>query len=226
MSEVWWYLSRSSGIVATVLIVAALAWGFCFSARATGTKHRPNWWLDLHKYLGGLAFAFVIVHVAAVYQDELSGIGLLQILVPMTAPGWAWGITWGVIATYVFALVVFTSWPRKRGSRRVWLTVHLMSVPAAIFAAAHAWMVGSSRGQLWFAALLTALVGLAVYPMVLRILSALAKRSARRRRSSRPASATPASRVPRLAPPAAVPARRQRVDESGRELVGSGGRPR
>ena len=153
MSEIWWYLSRSSGIVATVLIVAALVCGLRFSARATGTKHRPKWWLDLHNYLGGLAFAFVVVHIVAVYQDELSGIGLLQILVPMTAPGWAWGISWGVIATYGFALVVFTSWPRKRGSRRVWLAIHLMSVPAAVLAGVHAWMVGSSRGQLWFAAL-------------------------------------------------------------------------
>ena len=150
MNEIWWYLSRSSGIVATVLIVAALIWGLFFSARATGTKRRPKWWLDLHNYLGGLAFVFVVIHIVAVYQDELSGIGLLQIFVPMTAGGWTWGITWGVIATYVFALVVFTSWPRKRGSRRVWLTVHLMSVPAAVVAGVHAWMVGSSRGQLWF----------------------------------------------------------------------------
>ena len=62
MNEIWWYLSRSSGIVAMVLIVAALVWGFFFSARATGTKRRPKWWLDLHNYLGGLAFAFVIIH--------------------------------------------------------------------------------------------------------------------------------------------------------------------
>ena len=118
MSDLWWYVSRSSGIVATVLIVLALTWGLFFAARATGNRRRPNWWLDLHKYLGGLAFVFTVVHVVAVYQDHLSGIGLLQIFVPMTATGWEWGITWGVLATYIFAAVVFTSWPRKRLSRR------------------------------------------------------------------------------------------------------------
>ena len=210
MSDIWWYLSRSSGIVATVLIVAALMWGFFFSARATGTRRRPKWWLDLHNYLGGLAFVFVIVHIVAVYQDQLSGIGVLQVVVPMTASGWAWGITWGVLATYVFALVVFTSWPRKRGSRRVWLTIHLMSAPAAVVAGVHAWMVGSSRGQLWFSVLLVALVGLAVYPAVLRILTAVAKRSARRVRS--PDSAIPAVTIEPIGP-ATPPTRPSMVDE-------------
>lgn len=219
MNDIWWYLSRSSGIVATVLIVAALVWGFFFSARATGTRRGPKWWLDLHNYLGGLAFAFVIVHIVAVYQDQLSGIGLLQVFVPMTAPGWAWGITWGVLATYVFALVVFTSWPRKRGSRRVWLTIHFMSVPAAVVAGVHAWMVGSSRGQLWFSVLLVALVGFAVYPAVLRLLVAVAKRSAKSVRRPHPTISTPTTV---LIAPDAPPTRPPTVDEHRRELVGSG----
>ncbi len=36
-----------------VLVVVALLWGFLFSSRATGTRLRPNWWLDLHNWLGG-----------------------------------------------------------------------------------------------------------------------------------------------------------------------------
>jgi sulfoxide reductase heme-binding subunit YedZ len=218
---IWWYLSRSSGIVAMVLIVAALVWGFFFSARATGTKRRPKWWLDLHNYLGGLAFVFVIIHIVAVYQDQLSGIGLLQVFVPMTAPGWAWGITWGVLATYVFALVVFTSWPRKRGSRRVWLTLHLLSVPAAVVAGVHAWMVGSSRGQLWFSVLLVTLAGLAVYPAVLRLLTAMTKRSAKRVR--RPAPALPEPTTEFIVADIR-PTRPPAVDEPRRALVGSGPR--
>jgi len=216
VNEAWWYLSRSSGVVATVLIVAALVQGLFFSARATGTRHRPNWWLSLHNYLGGLAFAFTVLHVLTVYQDELSGIGLLQVFVPFTASGWEWGITWGVVAMYVFALVVFTSWPKKRGSRRTWLMIHLLSVPATVLVATHAWMVGSSRGQLWFQALLALLVGLAVYPAVLRVMSALAKRSRQRPGvQRREASDVPTDREPLDTAPVSVP---------GEPLVGSGTR--
>src|SRR3954451_8665984 len=116
----WPYLTRASGIVATVLIVLALGGGLLFSGRATGNRRRPNWWLDLHNFLGGLAFVFTVAHVVASVADQVSGIGVLQVLVPMTASGWRWGITWGVLATYAFAAVVFTSWPSKRLSRKRW----------------------------------------------------------------------------------------------------------
>jgi predicted ferric reductase len=183
MTNGWTYLTRASGVVATVLIVLALGGGLLFSARATGIRRRPNWWLDLHNYLGGLAFAFTLVHVFTAWRDQLSGIGLLQVLVPMTASGWAWGITWGVLATYIFAAVVFTSWPKKRLSRRSWLLVHLLSIPATIMTAAHAWMVGSNRHSLWFQALLALLAGLTVYPCVLRLAGVATKHRARLTRS-------------------------------------------
>jgi hypothetical protein len=171
VSGTWHELSRATGLVATVLLVLALVWGLAFSARATGSRRKPNWWLDLHNYLGGLAFVVTLAHIATVYADRLSGIGLVQILVPMTADGWAWGITWGVLATYVFAAVVFTSWPGKASwlRPRTWLLVHLLSVPATVMVAAHAWMVGSSRHGRWFQALLAVLTGAAVYPGVLRL---------------------------------------------------------
>ncbi len=219
MSDVWWYVSRSSGVVASVLIVAALVAGLCVKARATGTRRRPNWWLDLHNYLGGLAFVFTLIHVVAVYQDELSGIGLTQILVPFTAAGWEWGITWGVVALYVFAAVVFTTWPRRLGSRRTWLAIHLLSIPATVLVGVHAWMVGSSRGDLWFQVLLVVLVGLAVYPLVLRLFAAMAKRG---RRAARTATAP----VERSLPP---PCPRSDASDSApctgadRELVSVGG---
>jgi DMSO/TMAO reductase YedYZ heme-binding membrane subunit len=187
MDDTWTYLTRASGIVATALVALSFIWGFLFAARATGERRRPNWWLDLHNYLGGLAFVLMVVHVVAAYLDSLSGIGLAQIFIPGTAEGWEWGITWGVLATYVFAAVVFSSWPRKRLSRRRWLLVHLLSIPATFMVAAHAWMVGESRGGWWFSALLALLAGAIVYPAVIRVASVSAKRRQRRERAARPA---------------------------------------
>lgn len=188
MTTLWWYLGRSSGVIATVLVVAALIWGFRFSGRVTGERRKPAWWLDLHKYLGGLAFAFSALHVAFIYKDDLSGIGLREVFVPMTALGWEWGITWGVIAMYIFAAVVFTSWPRRIGSRRAWLAVHLLSIPGAVMAAVHAWMVGSSQNERWFQALLLALVAAVTYPAILRLFTALDRR--RNRPDAKPSPRT------------------------------------
>lgn len=190
MTGLWTVLTAASGVVATVLIVLALGGGLLFSARATGTRPRPNWWLDLHNHLGGLALAFTLLHVFSAFHDRLNGLGLLQVFVPMTAGGWAWGITWGVLGTYALLVVVFTSWPKKRFSRRTWLVVHLLSIPATLLVAAHAWMIGIDRATVWLQALLALLAGLAVYPAVLRLFHVAVKRKERRARDGRRAPHT------------------------------------
>ena len=190
MDELWWYLSRSSGVVALLLLVAALALGLVFSARATGERRRPKWWLDLHNYVGGLAFVFVVIHLVAVFEDELSGLGVTEILVPFTADTAGWGITWGVVATYLLAAAVVTTWPRRLGSRSTWWLVHVLSIPATVLGGLHAWMVGSSRGGRWFGTLLVVLAGLVVYPLVIRLFAAAARRRRVDRRADRPAEPT------------------------------------
>ena len=180
MTDFWWYLSRSTGIVATVLAVAALVWGFFFSSRNTGTRRRPNWWLDLHNYLGGLSLVFIGVHVVAAYLDANSGIGLVQVLVPGTATGARWAIGWGVIATYPFAATVFTSWPKRRFSRTVWRLVHLSSVGAVALATVHALQAGSDATTFLLRAVVIVAVAFAVYALSVRVIDVVARRVARR----------------------------------------------
>src|SRR3954471_22920371 len=108
MNDAWWYLSRATGVVATILAVAALVMGLFFSARNTGRRLRPAWWLDLHNWLGGLTLVFTIVHVVAIFADSDAGIGVAQVFIPGTASTSSWAVTWGVLAMYVFAIVTLT----------------------------------------------------------------------------------------------------------------------
>jgi len=171
VNDMWWFISRATGIVATVLAVAALVFGFFFSSRNTGVRRRPAWWLDLHNWLGGLTLVFTVIHIATIYLDRNSGIGVLAVLVPGAAHDSTWAITWGVIATYLFALTVFTSWPRKRLKRRVWRVVHLTSVAATVLAGLHAFQVGTDATALLFEAALIVCTALTVYALVVRVLA-------------------------------------------------------
>ncbi|MCE9622723.1 MAG: ferric reductase-like transmembrane domain-containing protein [Actinomycetia bacterium] len=173
----WWYITRATGIVATVLAVAALVFGFFFSSRNTGERRRPAWWLDLHNWLGGTTLVFTVVHIVASYLDRNSGIGLLQVLVPGTAKNASWAITWGVIATYTFAITVFTSWPRKRLRPRLWRLVHLTSVVGVALAGLHAFQVGIDATTLAFEAGLAITAALAVYALGVRVLALLVNRT-------------------------------------------------
>lgn len=176
MNDVTGYLTRSTGIVATLLAVAALAWGFFFSARATGTRLRPAWWLDLHNWLGGAALAFTGVHIGASWLDSTSGIGVAQVFVPNTAAD-PWSITWGVVAAYLFAVVVFTTWPRRWANRTGWRIVHLTSVAGVALALLHAFQSGSDATRLAFKAGLVMCAAVSVYALGLRAFGVVEHRS-------------------------------------------------
>jgi len=171
-----WYLTRSTGIVAAALAVASLVMGLLFSARATGTRQRPNWWLALHNWLGGLTLAFTGVHVLVAYFDEVSDLRLVDLFVPGTAAGWAIG--WGVVAMWLFAIVVLPSVARvrRRLPRRAWHLVHLLSIPAIALTGVHAVQAGSDAWSVLFTRGLAVLVGIAVYPLSIRLLGIVDRR--------------------------------------------------
>ena len=193
MSEVMWYLTRSSGIVAMVLLVAAVADGLLFSGRETPRRPRPAWWLDLHRGLGGYAFVFTGLHVLTAFLSSDTGVGLAQAFVPGTSSYATTAFTLGVLSLYGLAVTVLTTWPRRRLRRPIWHVLHLLSIPSAVLAGIHAYQLGTDArtGAATATALLA--VGLAAYPLGLR-LSGIWRR--------RHAGATPvAVRAPSPAPP-------------------------
>ncbi len=169
MNDWLWYLTRASGIVATVLLLASLAWGLLFSARETGKRLRPAWWLDLHNWLGGAALVFTGIHLVTAFADSDLQIGWTAIFVPGAADYDATAFTWGVLAFYGLAIVVLTSWPKKLFRRRAWRMVHLLSVPATVLACVHAYQLGSDADTPAFRVLLPVLAAGVVYPLVLRL---------------------------------------------------------
>jgi predicted ferric reductase len=175
-NDLWWYLTRATGIVATLLAAAALVWGFFFSSRNTGQRLRAAWWLDLHNWLGGLALVFTAAHLVTAYLDANAGLGVLQVLVPGTVDVGRWAIGWGVIAFYLFAITVFTSWPKKRLRPRWWRVVHLTSVVGVALAGVHAYQAGSEATRISFQAGLVVVTGFCLYAVFLRLFHALDRR--------------------------------------------------
>jgi sulfoxide reductase heme-binding subunit YedZ len=178
MNDLMWYLSRATGIVATVLAVAALTWGFLFSARATGERRRPNWWLDLHNWLGGAALVFTLVHIATAYLDSDFGLAFVDLFVPGAASFQRLALSWGVIATYLFATAVLTSWPRRLFSRRTWRVLHLGSVGGVVLAFVHAFQMGTDTAGRAFRILTLLLVACGSYTLGIRLFGVLSKRRA------------------------------------------------
>ena len=176
MNSWMWYLTRSTGIVAAVLAVASLVWGLFFSARNTGTKLKPNWWLALHNYLGGLTMCFIVFHMLVSFLDSDAGLRFIDLLIPSGDVGWSIG--WGVIAFWLFAIVVLPSIGRvrRRLPRKAWHVVHLLSIPAVALTGVHAYQAGSDALTTTFTRGLALLIGLSVYPITIRLIGLAQRR--------------------------------------------------
>jgi hypothetical protein len=168
VNDVWPALTRASGLVAAVVVALALISGLLFSARETGERRRPAWWLDLHNGLGGLALAATGVHVVASLLDSDLGVSVAEVLVPGVADTDRLALAWGVIALYLVGGAVFTTWPRRIRDRRLWRIIHLGSTLGVALAFVHGYQMGTDAGRLAFRVGVIALVAPMTYAVVVR----------------------------------------------------------
>lgn len=172
MSEqTWWYLSRSSGIVALVLLVLSVVWGVLLSTRALRPHDRPAWLLDLHKWLGGTALAMTGLHMLGLYLDGYIEFGFLELLVPGTSEYRPLAVAIGVLSFYAMIAVQATSYLRHRLSKRVWHGIHLLSYGLVWSAAIHAGMAGTDTVNRAYQGLAIVLTMVAVAATMVRIVS-------------------------------------------------------
>jgi len=175
MTQTMWFLTRATGIVALLLIFAAVADGLIFSGR-TGGRLRPAWLMDLHRGLGGYALIFTGLHLATAFGADIGG-GLATLFVPGAAPVSTGAYTLGVVAFYAIAVTVLSSWPKRRLGRRAWHLVHLLSIPAAVLAAVHAYQLGSDAREPLYLGLSALAAGVTMYPLGLRLTGLRARRA-------------------------------------------------
>ena len=154
--QLWWYTARSGGFVAWGLLAASVLWGLSISTRALGRKVRPNWMLDLHRFLGGFAVIFTAVHVLAIVSDSYVHFGISSVLVPFTGSWHPSAVAWGIIGMYLLIAIEISSMLRKRIPKKAWRAIHFASFPLFIFSTLHAFMAGTDSSSPVFISVATA----------------------------------------------------------------------
>jgi sulfoxide reductase heme-binding subunit YedZ len=169
MTQLWWDTARAGGIVAWALLAASVVWGLLMSTNSQ-VRLRPNWMLDVHRFLGGLAVVFVGVHVTSIVLDSYVHFGLAEILVPLASSWHPVAVAWGIVGLYLLLAVELTSLARRRLPRRVWRTVHALSFPTFALATVHGLTAGTDRGNLLWQVVLWGTVAAVVFLTVVRLL--------------------------------------------------------
>jgi len=169
--KIWWYLSRSSGIVALVLLVLSVVWGILLATRALRPMDRPAWLLDLHRWLGGTALVMTGLHLLGLYLDGYIDFGFTELLVPGTSEYRPFAVAIGIVSLYVMVAVQATSYLRGRMSKRAWRAVHLSSYGLVWGAAIHAGMAGTDTTNRAYQLLALLLTMIVVAAVIVRIVS-------------------------------------------------------
>lgn len=148
-TKVWWYVSRASGIVAWALLALAVLWGLALSTRALGRRPPAPWLLDVHRFMGGLAVLFTIVHFSSLALDPWMtsqyGYSIVQAFVPFASTWKPGAIAWGVVAFWLLLAVEVTSLVRTRLPQDVWRWIHMLSYPLYAMATVHLLTAGTER---------------------------------------------------------------------------------
>jgi hypothetical protein len=156
-SQLWWYTARAGGLVAWGLLVASMVWGLLMTTKLVRRWARPNWMLDLHRFLGGAAVVFTGIHVASIMLDSYVHFGLAEVLVPLASAWHPVAVAWGIAGIYCLLAVEITSLLRKRISKRLWRAMHYLSFPLFVTATVHAMTAGTDRANVLVAGAVFAL---------------------------------------------------------------------
>lgn len=177
--QLFWYIARASGIVSWALLSLSVLWGVVLSTRLLGKRATPAWLLDLHRFLGGTAVVFVVVHIAGLVADSYAHFGPAEILVPLASTWRPVAVAWGVVALYLLAAVEITSLLRRRLPARLWRRIHMTSFAVWVLSTMHLFAAGTDAGNpvlQWTTLGLTLAV---VFTIVVRVLSPKPDRAAR-----------------------------------------------
>lgn len=177
LEYVWWLASRSAGVVAFLLLSAAVLGGLALALRLGSPRFRVGV-RAVHERIALLALGAVAAHGLFLLLDPWLKPGLAGLLVPFTTsyrPLWT-GV--GVLAGYLAAGLSLTYYARKRLGTRRWRRAHRFIPVAWALAAVHVVGAGTDGRSRWLLVPLAVTVGL--------ILVMLAVRWSRGRRTAAP----------------------------------------
>jgi sulfoxide reductase heme-binding subunit YedZ len=150
MSATTWYIARSSGIVAYLLLSASVVLGALMAAHVRFTW--PRFAVEeVHRFLALLAGVFIVVHGGALFLDTVVPISLGQELIPFSSSYRPFAVGLGVLAAELVAAVGITNYFRSRLPHRLWRRAHYLTLAVWALATAHGFLAGTDRLDPWFA---------------------------------------------------------------------------
>jgi methionine sulfoxide reductase heme-binding subunit len=168
--SLYWYLTRSTGAVALLLLTFAIALGVIDVERLS-TPRWPRFVVDsLHRNVSLLAMVFLALHILTSVLDSFAPISLTDAFIPFAGSYRAFWVGLGAVSFDLLLAVTLTSLLRRRMGFATWRTVHWLTYASWPIALLHGFGTGSDVKSGWLLALSIACLAVVVAAVLARAL--------------------------------------------------------
>jgi sulfoxide reductase heme-binding subunit YedZ len=165
-----WYLTRSSGAVALILLTLAVVLGV-LDVRRWSRPGWPRFLLDaLHRNASLLACVFLVIHILTSVLDGYTSIPLIDAVVPFVGSYRPFWLGLGALAFDLLLALLVTSLLRARLGQRAWRGVHWLAYACWPIALLHGLGTGSDASSAWLLVISLLCLALVVAAVLVRAL--------------------------------------------------------
>jgi sulfoxide reductase heme-binding subunit YedZ len=166
-----WYLTRSTGAVALLLLSVAVALGV-LDVKRWSTPRWPRFIVDsLHRNVSLLALAFLVLHILTSVLDSFAPIGLIDAFVPFVGSYRPFWLGLGAVAFDLILAVIATSLLRSRMGYSTWRAIHWLNYASWPIALVHGFGTGSDANSAWLQVLSVVCVALVLAAVLARAIA-------------------------------------------------------
>jgi sulfoxide reductase heme-binding subunit YedZ len=149
----YWYLTRSTGAVALLLLTFAIVLGVV-DVKRWSSPRVPRFVIDsLHRNVSLLAVVFLLIHILTSVLDSFTSISLVDALVPFVGSYRPFWLGLGAVAFDLILAVIATSLLRAHVGFASWRMVHWLTYASWPIALLHGLGTGSDASSNWLLAL-------------------------------------------------------------------------
>jgi predicted ferric reductase len=148
-SKAYWFISRSSGVLAYVLLTLGVMWGLVQSGSILRPTIPPPLALGLHSLLNWTSLAMAALHALILLGDNFIKLTLGDIVIPFISPYRPLVVGLGVLGIYLMFLLALSFYARRQLGQKTFRTLHYASYLTYLLVTWHSLGAGSDSQALW-----------------------------------------------------------------------------
>jgi sulfoxide reductase heme-binding subunit YedZ len=146
----WWLVSRSSGIVAFVLVTISVLIGLTMAGKPVREPQFTKTLRAVHEQTALAGLVAIAIHGIAILLDPWLKPGITGVTVPFALGVHTFWTGLGVIAGYMAMLLGLSFYLRRQIGARLWRKAHRATIVVYVLGLFHALGAGSDTGSLLF----------------------------------------------------------------------------